>query len=121
MIAAIRRAMADGDFSGRVWKSADTCVWQQHAGVAGTPSYLRTIDVILNDTTIGTFDVASRELILTTAGWHTATTCSRLKALAQEFCPGWSVFRRKGMTYVRRDSWSAGECEAIPGSYVLPY
>lgn len=113
MIAAIRGCLSDPGFSGCYWRNANTCVWQQHCGIHGTPSYSRTIEVILHNTVIALIE--SSRISLYTGGWQTVTTRSRINAILREFCPDWSVCQHRHALWLvdrhdQRHEWSEGRC-----------
>jgi len=113
MLGAVRKALSNPDFCGRVWKDSNTLVYSNHYGVVGEPGYSHTIEVILHDTVIGLFEVEIGRLSLYTGGWHTRTTTSRLQAILDGFAPAWFVNLRKGQTYITKRTWSDGETELM--------
>jgi hypothetical protein len=108
MISAVREVMADPGFSGCYWKSGNTLVFQTQHGIHHTVGYDRTIEVILHDTVVALIEPTMQRVSLYAGGWETVTTRSRINALLREFCPGWSMNRRKGQT-VMLDRWDHAE------------
>ena len=52
------------------------------------------VNVLLHGNCIAWFDTASNDFNISSAGWETVTTKSRLNALLNEFCEGATVFQR---------------------------
>ena len=52
------------------------------------------VNVMLHGNCIAWFDTASNNFNISSAGWETVTTKSRLNALLEEFASGCSVFQR---------------------------
>lgn len=114
MIAAVRDCLSDPSFSGQMWRNVNTCVWQMHSGIHGTPSYYRWIEIILHNTAIATIEPTLGRMILDTGGYETATTRSRLNAILREFCPSWHVCQHKHKMFVvdssyQRHDWHDGK------------
>ena len=113
MLAALERCLSDAAFEGCAMRSANTHVWQQHNGIAGTTTYHRWIEVILHDTVIALIEPQLERVSFYTGGWHSRTTSSRIEAVLQRFCRGWHVNLSKGQLYLRQESWSVGEREPL--------
>jgi hypothetical protein len=113
MLAAAERCLGDASFEGCAMRSANTHVWQQHSGIAGTTSYHRWIEVILHDTVIALIEPQLQRVSLYTGGWHSRTTSSRIEVILSRFCKGWHVNLSKGQLYLRKESWSTGEREPL--------
>lgn len=99
MIQAIRTLSGRADFSGRLLKSGNTEVWQEHNQPRGTYGYQRTIKVKLHGYTIAEFYADEDSFKLADCGWQTVTTKSRLNALLSVFNPG------AGRIYSERFEW----------------
>ena len=52
------------------------------------------VDVLLHGNCIAWFDTASNSFNISSAGWETVTTKSRLNAILEEFCDGARVIQR---------------------------
>lgn len=113
MLAAVERCLGDASFEGCAMRSANTHVWQQHNGIAGTTTYHRWIEVILHDTVIALIEPQLERISFYTGGWHSVTTRSRISAVLHRFCSGWDVNLSHGQLYLSRESWSAGEREPL--------
>ena len=113
MLAAVERCCGDASFEGCAMRSANTHVWQQHNGIAGTTTYHRWIEVILHDTVIACIEPMAGTVSLYTGGWHSRTTSSRIGVILARFCKGWHVNLSKGQLYLSRESWSTGEREPL--------
>lgn len=87
-VMAIRRAMADSQLSGRVFKSGNMEVVQTHYGTAGSVGYFRMISVRLHGNRIAAIDPHLNRMTLKDCGYQTTTTKSRLNALLGAFVPG---------------------------------
>ena len=113
MLAAVERCCGDASFEGCAMRSANTYVWQQHNGIAGTTTYHRWIEVILHDTVIACIEPMAGTVSLYTGGWHSRTTSSRIEVILSRFCKGWHINLSKGQLYLRKQSWSTGEREPL--------
>lgn len=113
LLAAIRDCLRDPGFSGQYWRNGNTRLWQQHHGIHGTPGYYRWLEVILHETAIATIEPNCGRMTLSTGGWFTVTTRSRLNAILAEFCPEWHVCQHRGDMWAvdrnyRRHPWHDG-------------
>ena len=52
------------------------------------------VNVLLHGNLIAWFDTATNDLCISSAGWETVTTKSRLNALLEEFCDGAKIFQK---------------------------
>ena len=52
------------------------------------------VNVMLHGNCIAWFDTASNDFNISSAGWETVTTKSRLNAILEEFCDGARVIQR---------------------------
>ena len=93
MIEAMRFARLD--YAGTVFKGGNTVVTLVHFGIHGTPSYDRQFEVRLHGNLIAVINAFTGARI-TTAGWNTATTRSRLNALLTRYAPDYRVHSVKG-------------------------
>ena len=99
MVCAVReRLLADY----KDWKSGNTEVRTEFEGVFQTPSYEKNVVVYLHGNKIASFDASlnhvreCRGLMITDAGWKTATTKSRLNALLTCFYGGGGICQVNG-------------------------
>ena len=89
--------------SEKTWRSGNTEVTTEHEGIHGKPGYYRFVVVRLHDNEIARFDTAdngikgARGLRITSAGWRTVTTKSRLNALLDCFYGGQGINQIKGV------------------------
>jgi len=113
MLAAVERCLGDASFSGCAMRSANTHVWQIQAGIVGTPSYHRHIEVILHETVVALVEPELARISFYTGGWHSCTTSSRIEVILSRFCKGWHVNLSRGQLYLRKESWSIGEREPL--------
>lgn len=112
-IQAIRELTHRADFAGRLLKSGNTEVWQEHIGIAHTIGYERLIKVKLHGYTIATFYPQLDSFKLDDCGWQTVTTKSRINALLGVFNPGAGrVYSEKFEWKFNGDDWT--------GSVYLP-
>jgi hypothetical protein len=93
MIEAMRFARLD--YAGTVFKGGNTVVDLVHFGVHGTPDYDRQFEVRLHGNLIAVINAFTGARI-TTAGWNTPTTRSRLNALLTRYAPDYRVHSVKG-------------------------
>lgn len=63
------------------WRKDNTSVEVFHHGIHGTPSYAKEIIVRLHGSRIARIFPADRRMMLSSCGWQTATTKSRLNAI----------------------------------------
>ena len=104
MVFAIQSNI-NSDKSGRVFKSGNTEVHVIHNGVYGTPSYNRTIEVLLHDNVIAVFEPSINRVRLSDCGYETATTKSRLNVLIDCFTEASRVFQNRHVWYQGDDLW----------------
>ena len=84
------------------WYSGNTAVKTEFEGVQGEPGFEKSVAVYLFGNKIAAFDAAlnhareCRGLMITDAGWQTATTKSRLNALLGCFYGGMHLCQVKG-------------------------
>jgi hypothetical protein len=109
VIQAIRELANRADFAGRLFKSGNTEVWQEHTG----PGAERFIQVKLHGHTIAEFYPDQDKFFLDDCGWQTVTTKSRLNALLGVFNPG------AGRVYSDKFQWKLNG-EDWTGSVYLP-
>jgi len=130
MVCAVReRLLADH----KDWKSGNTEVRTEFEGVRGTPSYGKEVVVYLHGNKIASFDALSnhvreiRGLMITDAGWQTATTKSRLNALLNCFYGGAGICQVNGnwllnttefagtdwVSYGWLDNWACQAAQAV--------
>lgn len=106
-IQAIRELTHRAEFKGRLFKSGNTEVWQEHKGIAGTIGYQRFIQVRLHGYTIAEFYPDEDKFFLDDCGWQTVTTKSRLNALLGVFNPGAGrVYSEKFEWKLNGDDWT---------------
>jgi hypothetical protein len=130
MIMAVRDQLSGSE---KTWRSGNTEVSTEHAGIYGTFNYERDVVVRLHDNEIARFDSmlhgdrTTRGLRITDAGWQTVTTKSRLNALLDCFYEGQGINQVKGVwllnstefagtdwvSYGWRDNWACQQAEAI--------
>ena len=58
------------------------------------------IDVLLHGNCIAWFDTASNDFNISSCGWETVTTKSRLNAILEEFAPERRVFQKNWQWFV---------------------
>lgn len=112
-IQAIRELTHRAEFKGRLFKSGNTEVWQEHKGIAHTPGYERVITVQLHGNEIARFYPDEDTFEISDAGWRTVTTKSRINALLGVFNPG------AGRVYSEKFDWKLNG-EDWTGSVYLP-
>ena len=115
------------------WRSGNTAVRVEREGIAGTASYERNVRVYLHQNLIAEFNSSlnhAREcqgLMVTDAGWQTATTKSRLNALLKCFYRGVGICQVNGdwllnttpfagkdwVSYGWLDNWACQAAEAV--------
>lgn len=98
----IEQAMIEAVKTGRPLKSGNTQV--NHAGSI-VEVYLYGSLIARNDTA----DALKPGWRWNLCGFNTATTRSRINALAGEFRPGWQVGTQRGTAYVRNEGMPKGK------------
>ena len=103
MVMAVRDRLG-ADYAD--WKSGNTEVRTEFEGVQGMPGFEKNVCVYLHGNKIASFDAAlqhareCRGLMITDAGWKTATTKSRLNALLDCFYRGVGICQKAGEWYL---------------------
>lgn len=110
-IQAIRQLTNRAEFSGRLFKSGNTEVCQEHNGVAHTPGYERIIKVNLHGNTIAEFYPDQDRFMLDDCGWQTVTTKSRLNTILGVFNPGAGrIYSEKFQWKLKGQDWTGSVC-----------
>lgn len=125
MVVAVKAAI---EGKRKDWRSGNTVVRTDHDSDLGN-----VVVVELHGNKIAEFDVSCagvadlRGLMITDAGWKTATTKSRLNALLTCFCDGGGIWQVNGdwflnsvefhgqdwLSYGWKDSWASQAAEAV--------
>ena len=109
MIQAIRHGLNDCIIDGRIMRSGNTEVRQEHHGIAHTRDYHRTIQVLLHGSTIATVEPDLMRITLDDCGYRTVTTKSRLNALLRAFVPGEGITQQDFTWYTSEGLWDGSD------------
>ena len=97
------------DKSGQVYNTGNTTVSVIHEGTYGTYSYHRYLKVQLHGNTIAEIHPTMDRIVLSDAGYETATTKSRLNALIDCFTEGSRIHQSQHVWYQGDSLWESGE------------
>ena len=85
------------------WHNDNTSVRVIHEGILFTPSYNKTIEVRLHNNLIASIN--NNQITISSCGWNTSTTKSRLNALLREFA-NTSIYQKNRVWYVENPWFS---------------
>ena len=94
MVEAMRWAHSDAE--GPIFRGGNTEVLREHTGTLGTFNWWRSDAVRLHGNLIARVELDGR-VFVSTAGWNTATTRSRINAILSRFAPDYRVNSVKGV------------------------
>ena len=93
MVEALRWAHHDAE--GPIFRGGNTVVTREHFGTLGTFDHHHRDVITLHGNTIAVLDFG--RVYISTAGWNTATTRSRINAILSHFAPDYGVNSVKGV------------------------
>lgn len=91
------------------WRKDNTSVEIVHHGIHGTPSYAKEIIVKLHNNRIARIFPADRRMILSSCGWRTNTTKSRINAILS------GLNFSGGRVYQEDFEWYLGDRDFVDG------